>query len=133
MKGKRTRILWSRSGSLWPIGRADWTPRCVLIGGKAAPGYEQAKRIIKLVNNVARALQAAAFEIRFRRLVRRPVCHGTRVDVDGGPERMVAQHRPETVDDIAARVTGPIPGDLHDIEVTGVREDRANTFFIARA
>ncbi len=31
----------------------DWTPRCVLIGGKAAPGYAQAKLIIKLVNNVA--------------------------------------------------------------------------------
>ncbi|MCP3870892.1 MAG: glycogen/starch/alpha-glucan phosphorylase [Gammaproteobacteria bacterium] len=32
---------------------ADWTPRCVLVGGKAAPGYAQAKLIIKLINNVA--------------------------------------------------------------------------------
>jgi starch phosphorylase len=35
---------------------ADWTPRCVFIGGKAAPGYWLAKRIIKLVNNVARVV-----------------------------------------------------------------------------
>ena len=31
----------------------DWTNRCVLIGGKAAPGYRLAKSIIKLANNVA--------------------------------------------------------------------------------
>ncbi|WP_126454528.1 glycogen/starch/alpha-glucan phosphorylase [Sulfuriflexus mobilis] len=31
----------------------NWTNRCVLIGGKAAPGYHIAKMIIKLVNNVA--------------------------------------------------------------------------------
>jgi len=32
---------------------SDWTPRCVLIGGKAAPGYAMAKRIIRLVTAVA--------------------------------------------------------------------------------
>ena len=31
----------------------NWTPRNVLIGGKAAPGYHMAKLVIKLVNNVA--------------------------------------------------------------------------------
>lgn len=37
---------------------ADWAPRCVLIGGKAAPGYAMAKSIIKLANNVARVVNA---------------------------------------------------------------------------
>ena len=32
---------------------ANWVNRCILIGGKAAPGYQRAKEIIKLINNVA--------------------------------------------------------------------------------
>ncbi len=35
-------------------------PRCVLIGGKAAPGYHFAKLIIKLVNNVAQVINSDA-------------------------------------------------------------------------
>ena len=34
----------------------NWLPRCVFIGGKAAPGYAMAKRIIKLINNVAEVI-----------------------------------------------------------------------------
>lgn len=37
---------------------ADWTPRCVIIGGKAAPGYFMAKAIIKLINNVAEVVNS---------------------------------------------------------------------------
>ncbi len=36
------------------IGRLEqWADRCVLIGGKAAPGYAMAKRILKLISSVA--------------------------------------------------------------------------------
>jgi starch phosphorylase len=34
----------------------NWTPRCVLIGGKAAPGYAMAKQIISLVSAVAEVI-----------------------------------------------------------------------------
>jgi starch phosphorylase len=37
-----------------------WTNRCVLIGGKAAPGYAMAKLIIKLISNVAQVVNADA-------------------------------------------------------------------------
>jgi glycogen phosphorylase len=36
----------------------NWTPRCVLIGGKAAPGYFLAKRIITLACKVAEIVNA---------------------------------------------------------------------------
>ena len=35
---------------------ANWTQRCVLIGGKAAPGYAMAKNIIKLISSVANVI-----------------------------------------------------------------------------
>jgi len=35
---------------------SEWTRRCVLIGGKAAPGYFMAKRIISLICRVAEAV-----------------------------------------------------------------------------
>jgi glycogen phosphorylase len=34
------------------------TPRCVLIGGKAAPGYHVAKLIVKLINDVAQVVNS---------------------------------------------------------------------------
>ena len=36
----------------------DWTPRCVLFAGKAAPGYWMAKRIIKFISNVAKVINS---------------------------------------------------------------------------
>lgn len=38
----------------------DFTPRTVMFGGKAAPGYFQAKLIIKLINSVAQTINADA-------------------------------------------------------------------------
>merc|ERR1739838_597694 len=32
----------------------DFTPRVMMVGGKAAPGYHQAKMIIKLINNIGK-------------------------------------------------------------------------------
>ncbi len=36
----------------------SWVSRCVLIGGKAAPGYRMAKTVIKLINNVAQVINS---------------------------------------------------------------------------
>jgi starch phosphorylase len=65
---------------------ANWTPRFVLFGGKAAPGYFMAKRIIKLINNVAGVInrdpQAAgllsvAFLPNYRVSAMEVICAGT--------------------------------------------------------
>lgn len=65
---------------------AGWTNRCVLIGGKAAPGYFMAKLIIKLVNNVAQVvnedpaigdLLKVAFLPNYRVTAMEIICPGT--------------------------------------------------------
>ena len=62
------------------------TPRCVLIGGKAAPGYFMAKRIITLVNNVAQVINKdpkaapflrVAFFPNYRVTAMEVICPGT--------------------------------------------------------
>tara|TARA_R110002096_G_scaffold171490_4_gene344469 strand:+ start:92312 stop:94819 length:2508 start_codon:yes stop_codon:yes gene_type:complete len=66
----------------------NWTKRCVLIGGKAAPGYAMAKRIIKLINNVANVvnndpevgdLLKVAFIPNYRVSAMEIICPGTDV------------------------------------------------------
>jgi len=61
-------------------------PRCILIGGKAAPGYVMAKTIIKLVNNVAAVINGDARLTPFLRMAFLPnycvtamevICPGT--------------------------------------------------------
>ncbi|MET0377695.1 MAG: glycogen/starch/alpha-glucan phosphorylase [Spongiibacteraceae bacterium] len=65
---------------------SDWTPRCVLFGGKAAPGYHQAKLIIKLIGNIAqvinndpvmRGLLSVAFVPNYRVTAMEVICPGT--------------------------------------------------------
>jgi len=64
----------------------DWTPRCVLFGGKAAPGYVMAKRIVKLINNVTNVINhdpdcdgrlAVAFLPNYRVSAMEVICPGT--------------------------------------------------------
>jgi len=65
---------------------ANWTPRCVLVGGKAAPGYVMAKNIIKLVSNVANVVNSdpdvgdllkVAFLPNYRVTAMEIICPGT--------------------------------------------------------
>jgi len=65
---------------------AHWTDRCVLIGGKAAPGYYMAKLIVKLISNVARVVNddplvgnrlKVAFLPNYRVTAMEVICPGT--------------------------------------------------------
>ena len=65
---------------------ANWTDRCVLIGGKAAPGYFIAKLIIKLISNVAKVVNddpevgdrlKVAFLPNYRVTAMEVICPGT--------------------------------------------------------
>ena len=75
------------------IKRGDTTgmvPRCILLGGKAAPGYTMAKRIIKLICNVANVINQdaevgpllkVAFIPDFRVTAMELICTGTDLSV----------------------------------------------------
>ena len=64
----------------------NWTKRCILIGGKAAPGYAIAKSIIKLISNIAKVvnndsdvgdLLKVAFLPNYRVSAMEVICPGT--------------------------------------------------------
>ncbi len=59
----------------------DVSPRCILIGGKAAPGYMMAKTLIKLVSNVARVINSDEQVSKYLKLVFFPNYRVTSMEV----------------------------------------------------
>lgn len=59
----------------------DVSPRCILIGGKAAPGYTMAKTLIKLVNNVATVINSDEQVSKYLKLVFFPNYRVTSMEV----------------------------------------------------
>lgn len=59
---KRQLLNILEAAALWNAIRrdpdGDWTPRVKIFGGKAAPGYEMAKQIIRLINDIATTVNA---------------------------------------------------------------------------
>ena len=52
--------------------KADWTPRVKIFAGKAAPGYAVAKDIIRLINDVAKVVNADALTRDYLKIVYPP-------------------------------------------------------------
>ena len=47
----------------------DFTPTVFIFGAKAAPGYDRAKGIIKLINEVKRLVEADEYVSRFIKII----------------------------------------------------------------
>jgi len=70
---KRQHLNILEAVALWQAIRAnpdaDWTPRVKIFGGKAAPGYVFAKKIIHLINDVAAVLNADPVTSRYLKVI----------------------------------------------------------------
>ena len=70
---KRQHLNILEAVALWQAIRANpdagWTPRVKIFGGKAAPGYVFAKKIIHLINDVARVVNADPVTSRYLKVV----------------------------------------------------------------